>query len=221
VTILYGYGALRRTPPRLLMRNTLSIITTRSVVGGRKQHALGPRGVTSLLVALARLRRRAAPGWCRILLRQALTRELAGAQDNHAGSPKAGDQRALLVHAIPGSDEELGLFSGSSDDGGSIDIGQVDVLSFEGAARILWSLGTLGIDPGPTIAAVLTSTVEAAATGIEQGNVAASIGQISDDARDIQEQDDSLGFDQGPELTWLIQLLEQARWGAKVLGYHV
>ncbi len=172
VTVVYGYGALRRRPPRLLLRSLLQLVRT------RWQH-LGPRGAANMLVALARLKLPPHAGWVRGLLRQTL---LVGAK------------RAMAKVGEPAEAEH------SSSAGG---------LTFEGAARILWALGTLCIHPGPDVMEVLVREVQAASLGIEQPEVRQ---QLDGAAEDDLEQ---------AARVWRMRLLEQARWGCQTLGHRV
>jgi hypothetical protein len=116
VTVLYGYGALRRRPPRPLMRAVLLLLQTR-------WRWLGSRGAANVLVATARIRSPPHAGWVRGLLREVLL--------------------------LPASDPEGGERTQTPSD-----------LTFEGAARILWALGSMRVDPGPSIMQLLVVRLE-------------------------------------------------------------
>ena len=81
-------------------------------------------------------------------------------------------------------------------------------LTSEGAARCLWALGTLGIDPGPDVIEVLIAEVESSSPDMPR----------ADASLDVADEDDE---DHPDTLyrTWRMQLLLQAKWGAAELGY--
>ena len=182
--MLNGYGALRRRPPRLLLRNLLQLMRT------RWRH-LGPRGATNVLVALARVRMPPHAGWVKGLLQQALV-----------VGPAAGSSKP----------ERAGRQGGG--EGG----GQSDLLTFEGAARCLWALGTLCVDPGPDIMAVLVGKVEAAIPAVEEHAALLEEGEEEEGVLPPGEDEE-----EDPERAywlWRSRVLGQARWGCEALGYR-
>ena len=226
VTVLYGYGSLRHRLPRLLFRSLLQLICT------RWRH-LGPRGAANALVAFARLRMPPHAGWVKGLLRQTLDMKrpkerltpsaVSGTEDEGPGAP-------------PPAPETFPLPASSADCGTS---GSHDQLTFEGAARCLWALGTLGIDPGVDVAQVLIRVVEWAAPeiedlietgeahlnpsrkGREDGNVGVSDVSGATVHQYKENDDDRLGDDHEwwDYRVWHERLLDQARWGYRTLGY--
>ena len=68
IALLYGYGALRRKPPRIIARNVMQLVRGR-------WRRVDPKAASNLLVALARLKIRPQRSWVQGLLRQALLDE--------------------------------------------------------------------------------------------------------------------------------------------------
>ena len=230
--MLYGYGALRRRPPRLFVRSLLQLMRTR-------WKYLGPRGATNALVAFARLRMPPHPGWVKGLLRQNIT--LTCTSSHPTFNPSAESQQGI-------SHSPLAAAPAIPPAGG---------LTFEGASRCLWALGTLRIDPGPEVIQVLMAEVERAAPSIEElrGKVeikAPSMREIPDDLSSAwtgtgeggredhddamqaggpgwegaeEEDEDDFEGEEGTDamleyIQWRVRLLDQARWGIKELGYQ-
>ncbi|GAX74120.1 hypothetical protein CEUSTIGMA_g1569.t1 [Chlamydomonas eustigma] len=208
VTILYGYGALRRRPPRLLLRNLLQLTQT------RWKH-LGTRGAANVLVALARLKMPPHRGWVYGLLKQSLFPDASKVAKRLSQQEKV--QQSGVKQCLMRTDAEM-------EDGCVVD------LTFEGASRLLWALGTLDIDPGEKIVEVLTRKVHETGGMLLQEimrkreNLHLQISRTEDLISTLLEEGGLLQEEMQEPLSeeeiWNLQLLKHAFWGISKLGYE-
>lgn len=187
--MLHGFGALRRCPSRLLLRVLLQLIW------GRRSH-LSARMAADVLVALARLRRPVSPAWVRGLLRKALGINPAQARATQGAEAGSGHSDAHPVAAAAASFAAADTGSSSvRTSARRVDVagarcqdsaplpaasGQPTALppaggslrskgpEFHAAARLLWALGKLGTDPGPSTTLALIEAMAASAAEVEQ-----------------------------------------------------